>query len=181
MNQPQERRLVRRQFSLIEILVVIVIISLVLGLAIPNINNRLQWAKWDTAKNQCKILSNAIDTYYLDTGDYPIQEVGDADWDDSHNGDFIPVLVLEGYLTDFASDPTNDATYHYEYRVLNTNGGTGCGSPVMGNTSGHYYILRVSAFEDSDFAAKHASTLSCGGTDWGDGYAYVVGGGAKFE
>ena len=70
-NHGHNRRLVRRQFSLIEILVVIVIISLVLGLAIPNINTRLQWAKWDTAKSQCKILSNAIDTYYLDTGEFP--------------------------------------------------------------------------------------------------------------
>jgi general secretion pathway protein G len=70
-NQNSHRRLMRRRFSLIEILVVIVIIGLVLGLAIPNINRRLQWAKWDVAKNQCKILSNAIDTYYLDTGDYP--------------------------------------------------------------------------------------------------------------
>ncbi len=170
----------RQGFTLAELIIVVSILALLAGVLLPRVSVHLRTVRDQRRLSDIKTLQKAIDQYYLDTGDFPVSEPGDGNWDESYNGEFIPVLVHEGYLNDFASDPVNDNQFFYQYRVYNTRN-NGCGSPVVGNTSGHYYILRLRAFEDPEFALEHASTLSCGGTNWGDGYAYVVGGGAIFE
>lgn len=60
------------KFPLIEILVIIGIISLVQGLGIPRMHPGKPSPHY-SAKNQCKILANAADTFYLDTEQYPQQ------------------------------------------------------------------------------------------------------------
>ncbi len=61
----------RKKFSLIELMVVIVIISLLAGVALPTVMDKIGKAKIGTAKSQIVIIEQAIDDYFLDTGKLP--------------------------------------------------------------------------------------------------------------
>ena len=98
-----------RYFSLIEIMVVIVIIGMVMGLVGPAIMNKLKSAKHKTAKNQCILLRECVNGYYLDMSSYPnnLEELTrNPGSDKAWNGPYI----TDGYLP---PDPWGNE-YHYE-------------------------------------------------------------------
>jgi general secretion pathway protein G len=66
----------REGFTLIEILVVIVIITLLAGLVAPNVFRHVATAKSATARSQMEMLSAALDAYRLDNGRYPTTDQG---------------------------------------------------------------------------------------------------------
>ena len=61
----------RRAFTLIELVVVLVILGLIAGLVAPQILGRVSEAKSTTARTQIELLSTALDNYRLDAGSYP--------------------------------------------------------------------------------------------------------------
>ena len=70
-RQRSFRRLAEQGFTLIEMLVVISIIALIMGLVGPRVLNFLTESKVKAAKIQIESLSNALDLYALDIGQYP--------------------------------------------------------------------------------------------------------------
>jgi general secretion pathway protein G len=70
-RQRSFRRLAEQGFTLIEMLVVISIIALIMALVGPRVLNFLTESKVKAAKIQIESLSNALDLYALDTGQYP--------------------------------------------------------------------------------------------------------------
>jgi general secretion pathway protein G len=79
MNQRKSERRdrrVRQGFTLIEILVVIVVISLLAALVAPNVFRHVGTAKDAVAKSQIEMLGAALDAYRLDNGRYPTTEQG---------------------------------------------------------------------------------------------------------
>jgi general secretion pathway protein G len=77
-------------FTLIEILVVIVVISVLATLVAPNVFRHVGTAKDATARSQIEMLGAALDAYRLDYGRYPstneglavlwLAPVGDSEW-----------------------------------------------------------------------------------------------------
>ena len=65
------RRHAARGFTLVEILVVITIIALIMGLIGPRVLNYLTESKIKAAKIQIESLSNALDLFFMDVGQYP--------------------------------------------------------------------------------------------------------------
>lgn len=65
-----------RGFTLIEIMVVVVIISVLIGLVAPNIMGRVDEAKVTAAKADIATMSQALDMYRIDNGHYPTTEQG---------------------------------------------------------------------------------------------------------
>lgn len=63
-------------FSLIELLVVLVILALLAGIVGPRLIKHIGKAKSDTARLQIKQLGSALDSYYLEIGEYPTSEQG---------------------------------------------------------------------------------------------------------
>jgi general secretion pathway protein G len=63
-------------FTLIEMLVVLVIITLLATLVGPQILQKVGSSKVKVAYAQIELLSSALDTYRLDTGRYPSTEQG---------------------------------------------------------------------------------------------------------
>lgn len=63
-------------FTLVELLVVLVILSLVMGLVGPRVLSYLSDARARSAKLQIDSLAAALDLFYLDTGRYPSQSEG---------------------------------------------------------------------------------------------------------
>ncbi len=72
------RRVFRRSagFTLLELLVVLVILGLIAGIAVPRVISYLGGAKTETAELQIRNLETIIDLYRLDTGRYPSSEEG---------------------------------------------------------------------------------------------------------
>lgn len=58
-------------FTLVELLVVLVILGLIVGIAVPAAINYLSTAKPEVARIQMQSLSTALDLYRLDNGGYP--------------------------------------------------------------------------------------------------------------
>lgn len=58
-------------FSLVELLVVLAIIGLIAGLAVPQVLRYLGSARSDTAATQIKSIKNALELYFLDNKSYP--------------------------------------------------------------------------------------------------------------
>jgi general secretion pathway protein G len=63
-------------FTLIEMLVVVVIIGVLASIVGPRFFGKADEAKIAAAKSQLEVFSLALDSYQLDTGDYPSQEQG---------------------------------------------------------------------------------------------------------
>lgn len=61
----------RRAFTLIEILVVVVILAILAAIVVPNVISRIKDAKISAAIADIKAFDNAIDQYKLDMGTVP--------------------------------------------------------------------------------------------------------------
>jgi general secretion pathway protein G len=73
---PARRTAMRRGFTLIEILVVIVVIAILASMVAPNVFKHVGSAKDATARSQIEMLGAALDAYRLDNGTYPTTEQG---------------------------------------------------------------------------------------------------------
>ncbi len=85
-------RAMQAGFSLIEILVVLVLLGIIAGFAIPAITNQFGGAQHKAAKTQITRIQQGIDTFYFDVGRFPnsvndlVDQPGDASgW----NGPYI--------------------------------------------------------------------------------------------
>lgn len=58
-------------FTLIELLIVIVIVGLLASLVAPEMFSKIGSSKQSTAKVQMQMFETSLDTYFLDTGEYP--------------------------------------------------------------------------------------------------------------
>jgi general secretion pathway protein G len=77
MNETREKRRYKEKgFTLIEILVVMVIITLLASLVAPKLFPKLGKGKQSAAKAQIELLEQAMDQFRLDTGRYPTTQEG---------------------------------------------------------------------------------------------------------
>ena len=66
----------KRGFTLIEMLVVLVLITMLAGLVGPQLINRVGTSKVQIASTQIKLLGSGLDTFRLDVGRYPTTDEG---------------------------------------------------------------------------------------------------------
>lgn len=100
-------------FTLVELLVVLVILSLIMGLVGPRVLGYLSDARVRSAKLQIDSLAAALDLFYLDSGRYPSQSEGldvlikRPPSVDNWNGPYLKQTAL----------PLDPWGHPYEYRV----------------------------------------------------------------
>ncbi|NVD42650.1 type II secretion system major pseudopilin GspG [Ensifer sp. HO-A22] len=82
-SNPTERSACRQRrdegeggFTLLELLVVLIILSLVAGIAAPRVLGYLSEARVRAAKLQIEALTSAFDLFYLDVARYPTEREG---------------------------------------------------------------------------------------------------------
>ncbi len=76
MKPREERPRVRRAFTLLEVLMVIVILGLLVALVVPQLGRRAEKAKIDMAKIQIISLASKLEEFKLDCGRYPDEDEG---------------------------------------------------------------------------------------------------------
>lgn len=90
-----------RGFTLIEMLVVLVLITMLAGLVGPQLIGRVGSSKVKVADTQIKLISSGLDTFRLDVGRYPSSEEGlralmiapdgIKNWDGPYLSDSVPL------------------------------------------------------------------------------------------
>lgn len=108
----QRKRFFGKGFTLIELLVVILILAILAALIVPNLMKRGDEAKIAKAKSDITTLSNLVQSYKLDTGEYPSNDVGLDALRSQPSG----VTGWQGPYTrkEIPMDPWG-IPYHYEY------------------------------------------------------------------
>ena len=69
-------RRAQRGFTLVELLVVLAILSLLVGIAVPQVFKYFSRAKEDAAKVQMQTIATGLDLFMLDVGRYPTDQEG---------------------------------------------------------------------------------------------------------
>jgi general secretion pathway protein G len=108
------KRMARRGFSLIELLVVLVILALLVGLVAPKFLTQTEKGQVATAKTQIESFKSAIDIYRLDhSGNLPqsLDDLINAP-SSSEGGDWKGPYLKD--VVDIPADPWKNA---YEYTV----------------------------------------------------------------
>ena len=75
-NRLQHNRSAEAGFTLLEILLVVIIISMLVGVAVVNLAPKVAESKKTAAQDQIHNYSAALDLYYLDNGILPTTEQG---------------------------------------------------------------------------------------------------------
>ncbi len=166
----------RAGLTLTESVVVLLVLAILAGLAIPRITNRMAISRDTRRLQDIQSIREALDQYFLDKGVYPppSSNANYGGWDVSNDGDFIPELTKKGYLKEVPSDPINDSTYQYRYYVY-AQGAYGC----RGKNA--YYVLGMTKFETQEVSEKNKGYFKCSQRDWNSEFDYVTGGGASRE
>jgi len=71
-----ERPANARGFTLIEIIIVVIIMSLIAALVVPRFFKKVERSKQQITKTQIIMLENAVKMFKMDTGRYPTSEEG---------------------------------------------------------------------------------------------------------
>jgi prepilin-type N-terminal cleavage/methylation domain-containing protein len=166
----------RAGFSLLELVAVVVILVLLAGALVPAVGQRMAGTRDARRLHDLHVVRDAIEQYRLDKGVWPAGDpvTVSGGWDASFDGDFLPVLVTEGYLREQVHDPLDTSRYHYRYHVY-SKGSHNCVGP------GDFYVLGIRNFETAAFATQNQGQFECSGRDWGLEFDYVTGGGASAQ
>ena len=107
--------LAARGFTLIEVLVVVVILSILAALIVPRIMDRPDQARLIATKSDIQAIHNALKLYRLDNGVYPSTEQGlQALVKKPETGEIPRNWKSSGYLDRLPKDP-----WRNEYQYLN--------------------------------------------------------------
>ena len=114
-TENNSKRAPNAAFTLLELMVVIVIIGLLAGLVGTNVVKYIAKAKVTAAKAQIEMFHHAVESYYIDTNQYPDNNIGLLALIEQPPG--VNNWDAEGYLksvSDIPRDPW-DGDYMYQY------------------------------------------------------------------
>ncbi|MHC5083522.1 MAG: type II secretion system protein [Planctomycetota bacterium] len=96
-------------FTLMEIMVVILIVAVLAGAAVPLMNGKINKSKWAEANNTAGMIRNAATAYYAETG---VKLSGTMDDSDNMNAIGVHSGDLDGtyfQASDYNIDSVNDS------------------------------------------------------------------------
>lgn len=106
-------------FTLLEIMIVLVIISVIAGLVVPNLMSRPDEARITVAQTDMKSIAGALELYRLDNSRYPTTEQGLAALVEKPTSPPTPMRWNpEGYLKSLPKDPWGSP---YQYALPGKN------------------------------------------------------------
>ncbi len=163
----------RSGFSLLELVLVVLLITILAGSLAPSVTARLAQARDARRMADLQTLVGAIEQYQLQTGHYPVGDPrrGADGWDVSNDGAFLPELVREGFLREALFDPLDDGQHFYAYQRYPAD--------AHGCVGGPFFVLGIKRLETDKYESHRRGLFSCSGRDWNLEFAYVTGGGTR--
>ena len=76
MTRKQRNRYVRRGFTMVELMAMLIIIGLLATLVVTKVATKIDQARLTTTKANLKILHSAVNQFKMDTGRFPTEELG---------------------------------------------------------------------------------------------------------
>ena len=151
----------KKGFTLIELLIVVAIIGILAGIAIPNFLASRTKAKISRAFADMRAIANALEMYYLDEGSYPVTTEAGTE------------LTTRKYISSIPKDP-----------FASSDDGRGSDQTIGGDDGFGYYVsgstawLLVSNGPDTDADVTSYDGVSAAGQYGGPDtqYSYSAGG-----
>lgn len=108
------KRTVRKAFTLVEILIVVVILGILAAIVVPQFTNATQDAQAGNIKAQLDTLNNQIELYRARTNNYP-DFTSNTVWDSMISGGYIKAAPLNPYnnKSSVGSSDTDNGWYWY--------------------------------------------------------------------
>lgn len=166
-------------FTLIELMVVILIIAVLVGIAIP-VYLVIQKKSADRVRlANMRILNDVITRYGFDNGHYPYNTDNDwSGWDGDYDGVFINPLVTSNYLKRAVKDPVSlqfhaSGNLHY-YRY---NAGSYGADPSWGA----YFVVGCRDMVTSGRPHPNSPGFQTPGRNWQNEFDWVTGGYENFN
>ena len=116
-----DKKMYRRGFSLMELMIVIVILGLLAGLVMPKLLGRADKAKQDLVCVAMGSIKQALNTFKLDNGSYPTQEQGLKALLQNPDEEAYPNYADGGYFENGVL-PKDPWKHHYIYIYDEENG-----------------------------------------------------------
>lgn len=163
-------------FSIVELMVILAIIAVLVGIAIPIYFNTRKGTRDKQRLADMRTIQEALERYYEKHGRYPSRSGNHCHngWETCDNGEFIPALVNEGFLEEHMIDPSGPTSgpsgcgnYRY-YRY-------GAGGGGLDPAKGAFYVLGIKDMETS--GRPHSDSPGWLGPtrDWQEEFDWVTG------
>jgi hypothetical protein len=160
----------RARCRAIDLVGMLVLGALAAGVVVPASEHRSALRRDRERLQRLHIAQDAIERHRLERGAFPPSGAALGDWDVSHDGDFLPVLVDLGYLEQSLRDPLDSARFHLVYRFFPA-GSCSCAP------QGGFYVLGLRRFETEHYAARRPGGVPCPHWQGLRDLAHVTGGG----
>ncbi|GAH26953.1 unnamed protein product [marine sediment metagenome] len=100
------KKLLRKKegFTLIELLIVVAIIGIIAGIAIPNFLGARSKARVTRVFADMRAIADALEMYYVDNTEYPPDTPAAGNWYDA---------LIPTHITSMPNDPFSGAVYRY--------------------------------------------------------------------
>ncbi len=106
----EEKFALAKGFTILEILVVLAVLAILIGIAVPRIKGMQDQAGITRAKSELKAIQTAVESYKMNNGTYPTYDMHDALMAAS------PQLITNENLQDPWSSTDHDAGYGHNYQ-----------------------------------------------------------------
>jgi len=103
-----------RGFTLLEVLLVVVLISILAAIIIPRFTVSSRTAKVQSCEMNRSIINTQVETYYFQEGTWPIDDLTDIETNTGYFPDGIPTCPVDATSYVLAASPIHRVSGHRE-------------------------------------------------------------------
>lgn len=160
----------RRGFTVVELLIVIVVVSILATITIIGYDNVQRQARDSQRVYDAKSIEKALETYRAENFSLPSHTT--SSWETSSGqpaGQFLVELVSSDSINKVPVDPINSGNFYYRYYRYPA-GYMGCDA-----ARGHFVVFQILELESTGRPSPESPGFKCSGRDWSNEADYVFG------
>ncbi len=159
-------------FTVVELLVIIVVISILVGITVVGFSGARHRANDTQRLSDARTIVEGLRLYNLYNRSFPAPTSANGSWEESFEdgpGSFMEYMVSTGVMNQVPVDPVNSNTKTYRYYRYPA-GSSGCDS-----SKGAFFVLGILDMETSGRPHLKSPGWSCPSRDWANEFDWVTG------